>query len=212
MIEKKDWKKWHTHYDNSESGLAKRLRLVQNAISTCLPEQLDTKYQIVDICAGDGRDLLAVLQQYPHIAYVHSYLIEIDERLVEKARAEVKEYALKNIEVAQGDASLISAYKNVTPANLILLCGVFGNINNDAIENTIANLSQLSVNGTRIIWTRNLRSPNMTPKIRELFLKNDFREISFDVTQDASYGVGIHEYIGQTKNLSETMKLFEFIK
>jgi hypothetical protein len=45
------------------------------------------------------------------------------------------------------------------PADLILLCGVFGNISQGDIANTINHLPQLSAEHATVIWTRHRHPP-----------------------------------------------------
>lgn len=212
MNERKDWQKWHTLYDDSESGLAKRLRLVQEAIGNSLPKKPEDKYQIIDICSGDGRDLLEVLAHYPNNDNIHSYLVEIDDKLARESERTASDKGLQNVTVMNGDASSLRTYKNVTPADLILLCGIFGNISNDDIRNTIESLAQLSKQGTRVVWTRHLRSPEVVPMIRHSFIANDFKEVDYKTTSDDSYAIGIYEFYGLPQRLNDDIRLFTFTK
>ena len=212
MNESKDWKNWHTLYNNSDSGLAKRLRIVQDSISNSLPDTIEDRFQIIDICSGDGRDLLDILAHYPAKDQVDSYLVELDERLAEESRRTAKEMSLRNVTIMNGDASLLSTYENVPRADLILLCGVFGNISSDDIQNTIEALSQISKQGTKVIWTRHLRQPEVVPVIQNLFVANGFSEVSVRTTDDQSYVIAMYEFQGPLEPLDSNTKLFTFIK
>jgi hypothetical protein len=119
---------------------------------------------------------------------------------------------LQNVTELNGDASLLRTYRDVIPADLILLCGIFGNISNEDIQNIINSLAQLSKQGTRVIWTRNLRNPDIVPAIRDLFSTNDFREVDFRTTSDGSYAIGIYELKGLPQRLNDDARLFTFVK
>lgn len=212
MAESKDWKKWHTLYDNNESGQAKRLRLVQESIGDSLPNSLKEEYQIIDICSGDGRDLLDVLAHYPHKDRTQSYLVELDEKLAKESRERASDKGLRNVIVFNGDASFLNVYKNIPPADLLLLCGVFGNISDTDIRTTIELLPQLSKKGTKIIWTRHLRQPHAVRIIQNLFIASNFSEIDFKITDDRSYAIATYEFVGSPKPLNEDAQLFTFIK
>ena len=212
MSESKDWKKWHTLYNDTDSGLAKRLRLVQESIGDNLPNTIEDKFQIIDICSGDGRDLLEVLARYPAADQVCSYLVELDERLVEESRHTVNGKNLPNITVVNGDASLLHTYENIPRADLLLLCGVFGNISRDDVQSTIEALPQLSKHGTKVIWTRHLRQKEEVPAIQSLFIANGFSEVALKTTDDQSYAVATHEFKGSPEPLKNNTKLFTFIK
>ena len=212
MNESKDWKKWHALYNDSNSGLAKRLRIVRDSISNSLPDIAEDRFQIIDICSGDGRDLLDVLTHYPAKDRVHSYLVELDERLAEESKRTAKELNLRNVTIVNGDASLLSIYENVPRADLVLLCGVFGNISGDDIRNTIEALPQISKQGTKVIWTRHLRQPEVVPVIQNLFVANGFSEVSVKTTDDHSYVIAMYEFQGSLEPLDSNTKLFTFIK
>ena len=212
MSKGKDWEKWHTLYNDSDSGLAKRLRLVQESISNCLPNTIEDGFQIIDICSGDGRDLLDLLTHYPAREQVHSYLVELDERLAKESERIASEKDLQNVTVINGDASLLSTYEEVPRADLILLCGVFGNISSDDICHTIETLPQLSKQGTRVIWTHHLRQPEAVPAIQNLFITNEFSEVDLKATDDQSYAIATYEFRGSPKYLDGNTRLFTFIK
>ncbi len=54
---------------------------------------------------------------------------------------------LLNVDIAQGDASMTSAYAGVVPAHVLLVCGVFGNISDTDIHRTVSELPRLSAAG-----------------------------------------------------------------
>ncbi|MNR04651.1 hypothetical protein D3C85_1206300 [compost metagenome] len=153
-----------------------------------------------------------MLAHYPNSDNIHSYLVEIDERLVQECKHTVSDRGLQNVTVVKGDASLLRTYRDVIPADLILLCGIFGNIANEDILNTIESLAQLSKQGTRVVWTRNLRDPKVVPMIRHSFTANDFKEVDYRTTSDDSYAIGIYEFYGLSQRLKDDIQLFTFIK
>jgi hypothetical protein len=58
-----------------------------------------------------------------------------------------------------GDASLVDQYQDLAPADLLLVCGVFGNISDADIERTIDACGQLCKTGDTVIWTRHRAEP-----------------------------------------------------
>lgn len=101
--ERQDWLAWHQPYEDKASPLSRRLAVVQNEIRRLLPEKLTQPYTIVSLCAGQGDDLLGVLQDYPDAAQIRARLVELDGRNVATLREKPK---------AQG--SLISRSFEVT--------------------------------------------------------------------------------------------------
>lgn len=208
----KDWVKWHKHYDTADSSLNQRLALVQSAIRQCLPQQRNA-YTILDICAGDGRDLIEVLSNYEHKDSLRGVLVELDPQLVNEMQMRAKTANIPpDLKIIQEDASQTHTYKDNIPADLILLCGVFGNISDDDVAKTIQTLPQLCKPGTRVIWTRHRRSPDRTNNIRNLFRDNGFDETDFVSTNDSAYGVGVHTFNASAPDISDDVTMFRFIK
>lgn len=208
----KDWVEWHKHYDTADSSLNQRLVLVQSAIRQCLPQQRDV-YTILDICAGDGRDLIEVLSNYEHKDSLRGVLVELDSQLVNEMQVRAQTANIPpSLNIIQDDASQTHTYKDSIPADLILLCGVFGNISNDDIAKTIQNLPKFCKRGTRVIWTLNRRAPDRTDEIRDLFHANGFDEANFVSTNDATYGVGVHTFTAPTPAMGDNVTMFSFLK
>jgi ubiquinone/menaquinone biosynthesis C-methylase UbiE len=207
----KDWQEWHNHYNEPSSDLARRLQIVQEQITNCLPHNVNEPYQIIDICAGDGRDLIGVLSKHLNLLNIRSFLVEINDEIANHAKELINTEHIQNIQVVIADAANSSLYKNVIPADLILLCGVFGNISIEDVQNIIENLHMFCKSGTKVIWTRNRRAPDVTPKIRELFTNNSFAELKFISPSDNTYAVGLNIFKGDTKAFNPELKLFTFI-
>ena len=58
----RDYVAWHADYDDPESPLSWRLRVVQEAIDAALDASTG-HVRIISACAGDGRDVLGVLSR-----------------------------------------------------------------------------------------------------------------------------------------------------
>ena len=80
------------------------------------------------MCAGQGRDLIDVLGGHPRRAEVTARLVELDPRIAAAARQRAAAAGLSLVDVVTGDAGLAGAYAGLAPADLVLACGVFGNI------------------------------------------------------------------------------------
>src|SRR5512146_3126936 len=144
-----DWVHWHDDYDNPDSPLSRRLGVVRMRIAEALDRAPAGPIRVVSMCAGDGRDLLPVLAAHPRGSDVSGRLVELDSRLVERARLS----APASIEVVCGDAGASDAYEGAVPVDLLLCCGVFGNITEADIRNTIECWSILCAPGATVMWT-----------------------------------------------------------
>src|SRR5512142_175030 len=171
-----DWVQWHGGYNDPDSALSRRLQVVRGRIAEALDRAPAGSIRVASMCAGDGRDLLPVLQNHPRGRDVSGRLVELDPRLAERARASAPEA----IEVVCGDAGSSDAYEGTVPVDLLLCCGVFGNITNADIRNTIDHWSLLCAPAATVLWTRHTREPDLTPQIRRWVGDAGFEELSFD--------------------------------
>lgn len=207
---KRDWYDWHQQYTDQSSALRRRLAIIQEEIRRTLPLQLDRSFSMLSICAGQGDDLIPVLEGYSFSHRIRARFVEAEPRNIASLRRNAYLADLHHLEVVQADASYPKVYDGMIPADLILLCGVFGNISDLDIQDTISSLQQLCRTGSRVIWTRSRRSPNIVPTIRQWFQDSEFQEITFAAPEDALFTVGTHEFRGQRKPLS-VRKLFTFL-
>ena len=134
----KDWRAWHDGYDVPDSLLARRLAVVRGRIRLALDSCPPGPLQAVSICAGQGRDLLAVLASHPRGQDVRARLVELDPRNAAIARDAAQAAGLGGVEVVVGDAARTGHYLPLVPADLVLACGIFGNVTAADIERTIA--------------------------------------------------------------------------
>jgi hypothetical protein len=98
----------------------------------------------------------------------------------------------------------------MVPADLVLLCGVFGNITDEDIERTIGFCSQLCQTGGTVIWTRHRDPPDKVPTICEWFARRGF-ELRWLSEGAADYGVGVHCFRGEPEPLETGSNMFTFV-
>jgi hypothetical protein len=205
-----DWSEWHTQYDVADSVMARRLQAVQGQIRAVLSDAPAGELKVISLCAGQARDLLEVLAGHPRRDDVRARLVELDPRNAATARASAERAGLARVEVVTGDASLIDHYAGLAPADLVLVCGVFGNITDADIQRTIAGCRQLCGTGGSVIWTRHRRDPDRVPLICEWFEAQGF-ELRWLSAADAGYGVGVHRFGGAPQPLRRDSRLFDFV-
>jgi hypothetical protein len=82
--------------------------------------------------------------------------------------------------VRAADAGRVDAYADALPADVLLLCGIFGNVSEADIQRTARAAPALCAAGATVIWTRHRRPPDLTPCIREWFRASGFEEVAFD--------------------------------
>jgi SAM-dependent methyltransferase len=205
-----DWSAWHDQYDVADSWMARRLRTVQAQVRAALSDAPAGGLKVISLCAGEGRDLLDVLAEHPRRDDVRARLVELDPRNTAVALEWAGRAGLHQVEVVTGDASLIGHYEDMAPADLVLVCGVFGNIADADIEHTIAACNQLCKTGGTVIWTRHRAVPDRVPLICEWFEAQGF-ELRWLSAPDAGFGVGVHRFVGAPQPLRRRTRLFEFV-
>ena len=181
----RDWVAWHELYDDPSSVLSARLRLVQAQLADALHRAPAGPVRLLSLCAGQGRDVTGVLPTHPRRDDVSAVLIEANAENAETARRNAAAAGLPQVEVREADASRPSGYADVLPADVLLLCGIFGNVSDADIQRTIAAAPALSAPGATVIWTRHRRPPDLTPTVRTWFREAGFAEVSFSSPEDA---------------------------
>ena len=137
--------------------------------------------------------MLGVLPGHPRRDEVSAVLVEADPRNVQVARDRAAAAGLTQVQVRQADASRPESFADALPADVLLLCGIFGNISDTDIERTAAAAPALCAPGATVIWTRHRRPPDLTPRIRAWFTSAGFEELAFDAldtTALAAVGAG----------------------
>jgi hypothetical protein len=208
----KDWFEWHDLY-NTEPKLQQRLQIVREYISYSLNASPLGKIQVVSVCAGDGRDLLGTLANHPRTKDVYARLVELNPNLVERGQATIESLGLaKQIEYINGDATISSNYVGAVPADIVIVCGVFGNLANEAeLNRLLGNLSFLSKQGAFVIWTRgHSNGIPYSETVRKYLRESGFEEVDFKLTATGDMGVGIHRYIGENVAVPKEERLFVF--
>lgn len=207
--EPRDWLAWHGQYDDG-AGLARRLEVVQRWIRQAIADRPPGPIRVISMCAGDGRDLLGALRNHPRRDDVRGRLVELDPDLARRARETATAGAI-SVEVVERDAGRSTSYAGAAPADLILACGVFGNIGNADIEATVRFLPRLASKNAVVIWTRHRRPPDLTPAIRDWFEEAGFAEVAFEPIAESTASVGVHRLVSAPLPFADGSRLFEFV-
>jgi hypothetical protein len=165
------------------------------------------------MCAGQGRDVIPVLAGHPRRHDIHAVLLEIDPDNVEVARASAAKARLTGVDVLTTDASSSDAYAPFVPADIVLACGIFGNISDADIECTARNLSMLCKPNASVLWTRHRREPDLTPSIRRWLGESGFEELNFDALDNAARtSVGVARLTGEPIPFKAGLCFFTFVR
>ena len=206
----KDWLDWHRDYDQPDSALSRRLDEVRHRIFEALDAAPPGPLRAVSLCAGQGRDLIPVLATHPRGGDVTARLVELDPRNADLARRAAADAGLTGVEVVTGDAAVTDGYADLTPADLVLVCGVFGNIDDDDIRSTVRHCASLCATGGTVLWTRHRRAPDLVPTICAWFAEEGFVPVVVSSPADG-VGVGAHRFTGTPRPLARGARMFEFV-
>ncbi|MGZ4586639.1 MAG: SAM-dependent methyltransferase [Mycobacteriaceae bacterium] len=194
-----DWSAWHDAYARPGSGLGDRLDVVRSQIERRLDATSPDAVRVVSACAGDGRDLLGLLAGRAEA--------ELSARASHAAQA-----LSAQVDVRQADPAQSDVYAGATPADLVLLCGIFGNVSDADVRATVEAAPQLCTPGAEVIWTRHRRDPDLTPSIRRWFAAAGFDEVDFIAPQAELWSVGVRRLSGEPSPLEPGRHWFTFIR
>ncbi len=111
----------------------------------------------------------------------------------------------------EGDAGTTSALADIVPCDMLLLCGMFGNITMHDVEATIDATPTLLAPGANVIWTRRSVPVDLTPRIRDRFAAQGFTELDFINPDDDKFTVGIQRFVGTPETFVADHHLFDFV-
>lgn len=206
----RDWAVWHEAYDNPDTPLAQRLLAVRARIAEALDQSAPGPLRAISICAGQGRDLIGVLREHPRRRDVTARLVELDPRNAAAARQRAAAAGLTQVEVVTGDAAQTGVYTGLVPANLVLACGVFGNITDEDVARTIRCCTGLCAPGGTVVWTRGRREPDLVPQICDWFAAEGFALVGVS-EPGTRWAVGAHRFEGKSRPLPD-QKMFTFVR
>ncbi|HEX4094756.1 MAG TPA: class I SAM-dependent methyltransferase [Trebonia sp.] len=174
---RRDWYDWHACYEDPASGLSRRLSWVQDQVRSALDGAPPGPVTAISICAGQGLDLIGALADHPRRADVTARLVELDPRNTEAAAALAAGAGLPQVRIITGDASLTSQYADLGPADVVLACGLFGNMTDADVRATIGYCAQLCAENGTVIWTRARWAPDLVPQICGWFEERGFEQV-----------------------------------
>ncbi|MEH1130199.1 SAM-dependent methyltransferase [Micromonospora sp. CPCC 206061] len=232
-----DWVQWHEAYKDPASAMSQRLAAVQHQIRSYLDERppgsvsarrpvyraasehandpsearASDSVRVISMCAGQGRDLIGVLAGHPRRHDVTGRLVEFDPRLAADAEASARAAGLTGLSVRVADAGQSDSYAGAVPADLVLVCGVFGNITDSDIRHTIGFLPRLCAPGATVIWTRTREAPDLVPTACDWFAAGGFA-LRFLSDPSEPYGMGVHTLVDPPTPFTPGERLFTFVR
>jgi len=208
----RDYLQWHDEYREPGSPLRRRLDVVIRLLGDAVDRLPAVPIRVISVCAGQGADVLFVAEHHRRGGDLVGRLVELDGRNAAVARQQVERIGADALEVIEADAGGTDAYVGAVPADLLVVCGVFGNITIVAIERTIRALPSLCAPGARAVWTRHPRRPEVLDAIRGWLAEAGFENEELVVPDDAAFGVGSAHLIGPPTAFAPGQRLFDFVR
>lgn len=208
----RDYAAWHDHYDRPGSALHLRLLVVQDLIASALDELPPGPVRVISMCAGQGRDLIGVARRHRRGGDLAGILVEADPRNVAVARKGIERAGLDGLTVIDGDAGDSGSYAGAVPADLVLACGIFGNVSDEDIRRTVGFIPALCAPGAWVIWTRATRDDGILTTIQDWSAEAGLRPRALVVGEGDLFGVGAAVLTGPPSPYRPNVALFTFVQ
>ena len=207
----RDYVDWHRSYDDAGSSLSRRLEVVRRRLHQALDALVGEEVRVLSLCAGDGRDILDVVArrggEEPSVV-----LAEKDPRLAADAAKRAAAHGLSRVVVVEGDAGDPLTWLEHVPVDLLVLCGIFGNITDVDIRQTIVSIPAMLREEGHVVWTRGADGDlDLRPQVRKWFADAGFAEIAFDGSPEP-FGVGLNVRSPAAGCRELPPRLFSFIR
>jgi hypothetical protein len=189
-----------------------RLRAVQAHLAERLDRAPKGPVHLVSLCAGDGRDVIGVLQSHSRRKDVKAWLVELDSQSVAQGVRQTRLAGLEAvIHYIHGDATLFATYRDLVPCEIVLVCGVWGHVPPADRAQLARALASFCKPGGAVIWTRGI-SKGMArfDEIQAHFDRASWEKVRVSVTPDEDWIVGTHQYRGPALHPPATGRLFNF--
>lgn len=200
-----DWDAWHDPYDDPNSALSQRLQEVRRQIELALIGRPLARCGS-SACAPAGAWMSCPSSRRTGEAAT----LPDGSSSSTPATPPTREHAPDGIDVVQEDAGTTDACVGAVPADLLLFCGIFGNVADDDVRRAAAAVPGLCAYGATVVWTRSTHAPDLTPSIRRWLKDAGVTETSFVAEQPEGWSVGAGVFTGEPRPLPEGVRLFAF--
>ena len=209
MGELRDYLDWHDDYERPGSPLHRRLQVVIRLVRRALDDLPVGQVRVLSLCAGQGADLLGAADGHPRAADLVGRLVELDPRNVARAREGIAARGL-DLEVVEGDAARTELYEGAVAADLVLVCGIFGNISEADIERTVRFLPKLCAPGAWVLWTRHPRDAELFERLQGWLVDTGLEPVELVVDDEQHWGVGANRLAVEPTPFEPGQHLFTF--
>jgi len=196
----------------ARSGYRQRLAAVERHLREAIDRAASGKLRILSICAGDGRDVLGAVATHPRRSDVFAWLLEADYYSVESGIEQARLAGLKDsVRFLHADATVFASYLDIAPADILLLCGVWGHVPPDERQAVVNACRALARPEGAVIWTRGVkRGMWRFAEICDYFEPSDWELTRSTVTPDARWAIATHQLVASAAELPTAGRIFNF--
>ncbi len=207
------WSGWPEKAYQRE-GYQQRLQAVEEHLGECLDEAPAGPVRILSMCAGDGRDVIGAVRSHRRRKDIAAWLVELNSQSVELGKGYSVNAGLdRTLKFINADATIYSTYRSIGPADIVLVCGVWGHV--PAHEKTllVRAISTLCKPGGAVIWTRGTsKGIGRVREIEALFAGSWWEKERVTYTADAAWAIATYRYRGPAHELPAVGQIFHFQK
>jgi hypothetical protein len=191
-----------------------RLRVVKVHLAECLNDAAQGPLRLVSLCAGDGRDVIDVLQSNRRRNDVGAWLVELNGQSIADGALHMKASGLeKLVNFIHADATDYLTYQTLVPCDIILLCGVWGHVPVNERALLVRALASFSKPGGSLIWTRGIsRGMDRLNEIQSQFANSSWERVRLSFTPNDKWAISTHRYCGPSLELPASGRIFNFRK
>ncbi len=142
---------------------------------------------------------------------VDALLVELDERNTAEIDRRAAAAGCGTIRSLRADAGNTDVLSSVAPVDVLLLCGMLGNISVLDAERTIAAIPMLVRPGGTIVWTRRNVPIDQTPRLRAAFDAAGCVSVDFVAPPGDKFTVGLERFEGPASAFETGHRLFDFV-
>jgi hypothetical protein len=210
-IRSRSWSGWPTEA-YAENRYRLRLETVQKHLIHCLDIAPPGPLRLISICAGDGRDVIGVLQTHQRRNNMSAWLVELDPQSVAAGICYSSIVGLQDtVRFINRDATDYATFDDIAPADIILVCGVWGHVPARERVSLAGALPALCRPCGTVTWTRGIS--NGTARLHEiesLFMRPTWERVRITLTADKRWAVASYRYDGQAMVLPRSGRIFNF--
>jgi hypothetical protein len=156
--------------------------------------------------------VIGVVGSHPRRSDVTAWLVEQNPQSVAAGVCRLADAGLENsVAFLTGDATLYTTYEKIAPADIVLLCGVWGHVPADERTQLVRALACLCKPAGAVIWTRGVAKGMIRlQQIQVHFAGSSWEQVRVSLTPDKNWAIVTHRCRGSACELPTSGQIFHF--